>query len=39
MSMIRRNLVGVTNEPVIGSYDAGIVMMKYNEVMIRKENA
>ena len=39
MSMIRRNLEGVTNEPVIGNYDAGIVMMKYNEVMIRKENA
>ena len=37
MSMIRRNLEGRANERQIGNYETGIVMMKYNEVMIRKE--
>ena len=38
MSLIRRNLEGFANESRIGAYETGIVMMKYNEVMIRKEN-
>ena len=37
MSLIRRNLQGTANERRIGAYDTGVVMMKYNEVMIRKE--
>ena len=37
MTLIRRNLNGLSNERRIGDYDTGIVMMKYNEVMIRKE--
>ena len=37
MSLIRRNLQGVANERCIGAYDTGVIMMKYNEVMIRKE--
>ena len=38
MSLIRRNLQGMANERKIGDYETGIIMMKYNEVMIRKEN-
>lgn len=38
MSLILRNLQGMANERRIGAYDTGIIMMKYNEVMIRKEN-
>ena len=37
MSLIRRNLQGMANERKIGDYETGIIMMKYNEVMIRKE--
>ena len=37
MTLIRRNLQGLRNERRIGAYDTGIIMMKYNEVMIRKE--
>ena len=39
MTLIRRNLEGLANEKKIGAYETGIVMMKYNEVMIRKEAA
>ena len=38
MKYIVRNLEGQTNEPQIGGYEDGIIMMKYNEIMIRKEN-
>lgn len=36
MSLILNNLAGVSNQPNIGNYDDGLVMMKYNEVMVRK---
>lgn len=36
MSMIVNNLRGVTNRKVIGQYEDGIFMMKYNEIMVRK---
>ncbi len=36
MQLILNNLMGMTNEKNIGSYDEGIYMMKYNEVAIRK---
>ncbi len=32
MEMIVNNLQGKVNRPAIGAYDAGIVMMKYNEI-------
>lgn len=35
MKLIENNLNGVANEKHIGDYDEGIVMMKYNEVMVR----
>lgn len=38
MKLILRNLQGEANESVIGSYDEGVYMMKYNEIMIRREN-
>ena len=38
MKLIMNNLNGVANEKRIGVYDEGIYMMKYNEVMIRKES-
>ncbi|MBS6396187.1 MAG: ATP-grasp domain-containing protein [Clostridiales bacterium] len=38
MQYIVRNLEGEKNTPQIGNYDDGIVMMKYNEIMIRREN-
>ena len=34
MSLIRNNLEGRANEKHIGVYDAGLVMMKYNELRI-----
>ena len=34
--MIAENLSGRVNQSVIGCYEEGIVMMKYNEVMIRQ---
>lgn len=37
MKLIINNLSGVRNDRNIGKYDEGIVMMKYNEVMIRRE--
>ena len=37
MKLILRNLQGLRNERQIGAYETGIIMMKYNEVMIRKE--
>ena len=37
MKYIVRNLEGNTNTPEIGNYEEGIVMMKYNEIMIRRE--
>lgn len=37
MPYILNNLKGKTNTPNIGSYEEGIVMMKYNEIMIRRE--
>ncbi len=39
MQMILRNLSGETNRKNIGAYEDGIVMMKYNDVMIRREGA
>lgn len=36
MALIRNNLYGCKNEKCIGAYDDGIVMMKYNELMVRK---
>lgn len=36
MEMILNNLVGIANKKVIGNYEEGIVMMKYNEVCIRR---
>lgn len=36
MTLIRNNLLGVANEKIIGAYDEGVYMMKYNEVMVRK---
>lgn len=38
MTMILQNLDGTTNEKQIGNYEEGVYMMKYNEVMIRKES-
>ena len=37
MKLIVNNLRGNANEKRIGSYEEGICMMKYNEVMIRRE--
>lgn len=38
MQYIVKNLNGERNHPQIGNYDEGIVMMKYNEIMIRRES-
>ncbi len=38
MTLILNNLDGKTNEKNIGAYDDGIYMMKYNEVMVRKNS-
>lgn len=38
MKMILNNMNGVANAKKIGAYEEGIYMMKYNEVMIRKES-
>ena len=35
--LILNNLQGVANEPRIGDYEAGVYMMKYSDVTIRKE--
>lgn len=37
MTLILNNLQGKINEPCIGAYKEGVVMMKYNEIMTRKE--
>lgn len=36
MKLILNNLNGAANEKNIGSYNEGIYMMKYNEIMVRK---
>lgn len=38
MAYIVKNLQGEKNVSQIGEYEEGIVMMKYNEVMVRREN-
>lgn len=39
MKLIVNNLIGKTNESVIGdNYEAGIFMMKYNEIMVKRES-
>ena len=36
MTLIKNNLCDITNESSIGNYDAGIYMMKYNDILIIK---
>lgn len=36
MTLIMNNLEGRINDKNIGSYDDGVYMMKYNEIMVRK---
>ena len=36
IQLILNNLRGIANEKEVGCYDEGIVMMKYNEVMMRR---
>ncbi|MGN0909918.1 MAG: ATP-grasp domain-containing protein [Thermoguttaceae bacterium] len=38
MKLILNNLNGKANESSIGKYDDGVYMMKYNEVMIKRDN-
>ena len=38
MTLIQNNIHGKVNEKNIGSYDEGVYMMKYNEVMISRMN-
>ena len=37
IKLIVNNLAGISNECVVGQYEEGTYMMKYNEVMVRKE--
>lgn len=37
MELIVNNLEGRTNEVITGRYEEGVVMMKYNEIMLRKD--
>jgi len=37
MKYMVRNLEGKCNVPELGDYEEGIVMMKYNEIMLRKD--
>ena len=37
MTLICNNLQGIANEKNIGNYEEDLVMMKYNEIMIRKQ--
>lgn len=37
MEYIINNLEGKSNTPRIGAYDEGVIMMKYNEIMLRRE--
>lgn len=39
MKYMVRNLEGQCNVPEMGDYKEGIVMMKYNEIMVREEEA
>lgn len=39
MRLIRNNLAGIANEKRIGQYSEGIVMMKYNELRVLKDEA
>ena len=36
MKLIAENLVGHANRSIIGAYEEGLYMMKYNELMVRK---
>lgn len=36
MTLILNNLEGKANESIIGRYEEGLVMMKYNEIMVRR---
>lgn len=36
MTLILNNLEGKENQPIIGQYEEGLVMMKYNEIMVRR---
>ncbi len=38
MQLIINNLAGKENEVITGSYEEGLVMMKYNEIMIRRNS-
>lgn len=38
MKLIENNLNGIANPQAIGAYEDGVVMMKYNEVMIRRDH-
>lgn len=38
MKYIVNNLQEKVNEPQIGEYESGVIMMKYSEIMIRREN-
>lgn len=37
MTLICNNLKGISNKKNIGNYEENLVMMKYNEIMIRKQ--
>lgn len=37
MKLICRNLEGKANEVITGQYEEGLIMMKYNEIMMRRE--
>lgn len=37
MSLIRNNLAGIANKKRIGQYEDGVVMMKYNELRVLKD--
>lgn len=39
MKYIVRNLEGKVNIPEIGNYEEGLVMMKYSEIMMRREDS
>ena len=38
MKYIVNNLQGKVNEPRSGEYESGVIMMKYSEIVIRREN-
>ncbi len=38
MELILNNLQGRTNTRSVGQYEEGVYMMKYNEIMVRREN-